>query len=108
MAEYACRAYLSNRKNCTDCSTLLQGCAQLQEQPADEMVFIHNNAYGASNGDCGGLCVPSDQFVSFITNCEDIFYSRSWACSIGGDIHVNAQCDDYLRHVNRYFYHQQS
>ena len=85
MAKYACRTHLFNHKNCTDCSKLLQGCAQLQEQPADEMVFIR-----------GGLCVPSDQFVSFITNCEEIFSSRSWACSIGGDRRVNAILLNYV------------
>ena len=41
---------------CTDCSKLLQILAHLQEQHV-----------AGSNGDCGVLCVPSDQFVSFIT-----------------------------------------
>ena len=45
-----------NIKYCTDCSKLLQIRAHLQEQQI-----------AGSNGDCGILCVPSDQFVSFIT-----------------------------------------
>ena len=45
-----------NIKYCTDCSKLLQIRAHLQEQQI-----------AGSNGDCGVLCVPSDQFVSFIT-----------------------------------------
>ena len=60
VAGCACRTNLSKHKtNCTDCSKLLHILAQLQEQQS-----------AASNVDCGGLCVPSDQFVYFITNCE--------------------------------------
>ena len=44
---------------------LLQIRAQLQEQQI-----------AGYTGDCGSLCVPSDQFVSFITNCEEIVSSR--------------------------------
>ena len=36
---------LPKHKDCTDCSRLLQGCAQLTEKPADGMVFIQNKDY---------------------------------------------------------------
>ena len=76
VAGYACRTYLSKHYNWKGSYKLLQGRAQLQEQPADEMVFIHSNAYAASNGDCSGLYVPCVQFVHCITNCEDMVSSR--------------------------------
>ena len=56
VARYTCRTNLSKHKPCLR--------AQLQEQQI-----------AGSNGDCGGMCVPIDQFVPFITNCEEIVSS---------------------------------
>ena len=42
---------------------------------ADDM-FIQNKAYSNYSDACGGLCVPSTELVSFITQCEQVFSSN--------------------------------
>ena len=96
VAGYTCRTYLSKHSDCTNCSKLLQGRTHLEGKTADDMVFIQNKAYSNCSGACGGLCVPSTELVSFITQCEQVFSSNFMSM-----LHMSKVCDRLVNAILR-------
>ena len=51
-------------------------------------LFIQNKAYSNYSDACCGLCVPSTELVSFITQCEQVFSSNFMSM-----LHMSKVCD---------------
>lgn len=85
VAGYTCRKYLL-KYECDECSALLRVNSPAENR--EDRMFLSNKSYTGDVGKKCGLFVPSDNFVHFISECENIFASNFMSL-----MHMSKICD---------------